>query len=78
MDTPGSEARQRNQVLEGNVKNKKGLQQTTMSGLCREIITLQLGHYSNFVGTHWWNLQVGYVIYFHRGIAGQWTQTVTM
>ncbi|KAL2080704.1 hypothetical protein ACEWY4_024497 [Coilia grayii] len=28
-----------------------------MSGLCREIITLQLGHYSNFVGTHWWNLQ---------------------
>ena len=29
-----------------------------MSGLCREVITLQLGHYSNFVGTHWWNLQV--------------------
>ncbi|XP_056255645.1 protein misato homolog 1 isoform X1 [Seriola aureovittata] len=28
-----------------------------MSGLCREVITLQLGHYSNFVGTHWWNLQ---------------------
>ncbi|XP_061839279.1 protein misato homolog 1 [Nerophis lumbriciformis] len=28
-----------------------------MSSLCREIITLQLGHYSNFVGTHWWNLQ---------------------
>ncbi|KAJ3609709.1 hypothetical protein NHX12_024220 [Muraenolepis orangiensis] len=23
----------------------------------REIVTLQLGHYSNFVGTHWWNLQ---------------------
>ncbi|XP_033981068.1 protein misato homolog 1 [Trematomus bernacchii] len=28
-----------------------------MSNVCREIITLQLGHYSNFVGTHWWNLQ---------------------
>lgn len=28
-----------------------------MSGICREVITLQLGHYSNFVGTHWWNLQ---------------------
>ncbi|KAJ8678804.1 hypothetical protein QAD02_014591 [Eretmocerus hayati] len=23
----------------------------------REILTIQLGHYSNFVGTHWWNLQ---------------------
>lgn len=22
----------------------------------REIITLQFGHYANFVGTHWWNL----------------------
>lgn len=30
----------------------------TMSSLCREVITLQLGHYSNFAGTHWWNLQV--------------------
>ncbi|XP_061597999.1 protein misato homolog 1 [Cololabis saira] len=28
-----------------------------MSNLCREVITLQLGHYSNFIGTHWWNLQ---------------------
>ncbi|XP_059205417.1 protein misato homolog 1 isoform X2 [Centropristis striata] len=28
-----------------------------MSNFCREVITLQLGHYSNFVGTHWWNLQ---------------------
>ncbi|CAN9503542.1 unnamed protein product [Ophioblennius macclurei] len=28
-----------------------------MSGLCREVVTLQLGHYANFVGTHWWNLQ---------------------
>lgn len=23
----------------------------------REIVTLQFGHYANFVGTHWWNLQ---------------------
>lgn len=28
-----------------------------MGSFCREIVTLQLGHYSNFVGTHWWNLQ---------------------
>ncbi|XP_061123041.1 protein misato homolog 1 [Syngnathus typhle] len=28
-----------------------------MSNICREVITLQLGHYSNFVGTHWWNIQ---------------------
>ncbi|KAM6904252.1 protein misato homolog 1 isoform 1-T1 [Lycodopsis pacificus] len=28
-----------------------------MSNFSREVITLQLGHYSNFVGTHWWNLQ---------------------
>ncbi|XP_063995599.1 protein misato [Diachasmimorpha longicaudata] len=25
----------------------------------REIITLQLGHYANYVGAHWWNLQEG-------------------
>ncbi|KAM8921556.1 protein misato homolog 1 [Pelodytes ibericus] len=24
---------------------------------CGEIVTLQLGHYSNCVGSHWWNLQ---------------------
>ena len=23
----------------------------------REVITLQFGHYANFVGTHWWNIQ---------------------
>lgn len=23
----------------------------------KEIVTLQLGHYANFVGTHWWNIQ---------------------
>jgi len=29
-----------------------------MSGLTREIVTLQVGHYANFVGTHCWNIQV--------------------
>ena len=24
----------------------------------REILTLQIGHYSNFVGSHIWNIQV--------------------
>lgn len=24
---------------------------------CREILTLQFGHYANFVGAHWWNSQ---------------------
>ncbi|XP_069796670.1 protein misato homolog 1 [Narcine bancroftii] len=28
-----------------------------MGAVCREVLTLQLGHYSNFVGTHWWNIQ---------------------
>ncbi|RZF44787.1 hypothetical protein LSTR_LSTR000739 [Laodelphax striatellus] len=28
-----------------------------MSITGREIITLQIGHYSNYVGAHWWNLQ---------------------
>lgn len=23
----------------------------------KEVLTLQFGHYANFVGTHWWNLQ---------------------
>lgn len=31
---------------------------TNMAGSStREVITLQIGHYSNFVGTHWWNIQ---------------------
>lgn len=24
----------------------------------REVITLQIGNYSNYVGAHWWNIQV--------------------
>ncbi|KAK2887762.1 hypothetical protein Q8A67_015990 [Cirrhinus molitorella] len=34
-----------------------------MSGMCREVVTLQLGHYSNFIGTHWWNLQDAALVY---------------
>lgn len=26
--------------------------------ISREILTIQLGHYSNFIGAHWWNIQV--------------------
>lgn len=29
----------------------------------RELITLQVGHYANFVGTHWWNLQEASFVY---------------
>ena len=32
------------------------LHYVTMSA--RELITIQCGHYSNFVGAHWWNIQV--------------------
>ncbi|XP_029645942.1 protein misato homolog 1 [Octopus sinensis] len=28
-----------------------------MATTTREVITLQLGHYANYVGTHWWNIQ---------------------
>ncbi|XP_041932515.1 protein misato homolog 1 [Alosa sapidissima] len=39
--------------------------------LCREVITLQLGHYSNFVGTHWWNLQDASLCYDLDGSPGE-------
>ena len=29
-----------------------------MGSTTREVVTLQIGHYSNFIGTHWWNIQV--------------------
>lgn len=29
----------------------------------REVVTLQFGHYANFVGTHWWNIQESSFIY---------------
>ena len=35
-----------------------------MSGLTREIVTFQVGHYANFVGSHCWNIQVNKKIYF--------------
>nr|XP_020497889.1 protein misato homolog 1 isoform X1 [Labrus bergylta] len=41
-----------------------------MSNPCREVITLQLGHYSNFVGTHWWNLQDASLSYDPEAAAG--------
>lgn len=56
----------------------------------REIITLQVGHYANFVGTHWWNLQESSFVYdsttptdinhdylFREGITPQRHQTYT-
>lgn len=42
-----------------------------MSGTYREIITLQLGHYSNFIGTHWWNLQDAALVYDSDSPAGE-------
>ncbi|KAL8570766.1 hypothetical protein ACOMHN_006916 [Nucella lapillus] len=29
----------------------------------REIVTLQLGHYANFTGAHWWNIQAASFVY---------------
>jgi hypothetical protein len=23
----------------------------------KEVVTIQCGHFSNFIGTHWWNIQ---------------------
>ncbi len=53
-----------------------------MSGTYREIITLQLGHYSNFIGTHWWNLQVSlinseYIPFIHCYIGEESTYLVS-
>ncbi|XP_076030251.1 misato mitochondrial distribution and morphology regulator [Oratosquilla oratoria] len=31
--------------------------------MTHELITLQVGHYANFVGTHWWNLQEASFVY---------------
>ena len=43
-----------------------------MSGFTREIVTLQVGHYASFVGTHWWNIQVNAVNCLI--VASLWTQ----
>ncbi|KAK7022049.1 Protein misato 1 [Halocaridina rubra] len=34
-----------------------------MDNSIRELVTLQIGHYANFVGTHWWNLQESSFVY---------------
>lgn len=28
----------------------------------KEIVTIQVGNFANFIGTHWWNIQVFNVI----------------
>ncbi|RUS91570.1 hypothetical protein EGW08_000685 [Elysia chlorotica] len=35
----------------------------------KEVITLQVGSYSNFVGTHWWNLQESSFVYDPQHLA---------
>lgn len=32
----------------------------------REVITLQIGNYSNYVGAHWWNIQVSHQLCLKR------------
>ncbi|KAI0216232.1 Misato-like protein 1 [Lamellibrachia satsuma] len=34
-----------------------------MASSTREVVTLQIGHYANFVGTHWWNIQDSSFVY---------------
>ncbi|XP_071536621.1 protein misato homolog 1 isoform X1 [Panulirus ornatus] len=61
-----------------------------MANITRELVTLQVGHYANFVGTHWWNLQEASFIYdntqttdinhdflFREGITPQRQETYT-
>lgn len=36
-----------------------------------EIVTLQLGHRANHVGTHFWNAQQSYFTYPSSGVSGQ-------
>jgi len=58
----------------------------------RPILTFQIGHYSNFVGTHWWNLQdstfefdplcasrveVDHDVFFRQGLSPQGEITYT-
>ncbi|KAK4307568.1 hypothetical protein Pmani_020712 [Petrolisthes manimaculis] len=33
------------------------------SNMTRELVTIQVGHFANFVGTHWWNLQESSFVY---------------
>ena len=34
----------------------------------KEIVTLQIGGYSNYVGTHWWNIQEASFVYDEKNI----------
>ena len=45
-----------------------------MAGSTREVVTLQIGHYANFVGTHWWNIQVVILLFCYFPI---WRKTVS-
>ncbi|XP_045177352.2 protein misato homolog 1-like [Mercenaria mercenaria] len=36
----------------------------------KEVVTLQVGHYSNFVGAHWWNIQESSFVYSQSQVAG--------
>ncbi|KAF5292293.1 hypothetical protein FQA39_LY03327 [Lamprigera yunnana] len=58
--------------------------------MAREVLTLQFGHYSNFVGTHWWNIQetgfeycsdepseINHDVLFREGLTNQGVVTFT-
>ena len=34
----------------------------------REVLTIQCGHFSNFIGSHWWNLQVRRLVIMSCGV----------
>ena len=42
-----------------------------------EIITLQLGNYANYIGTHWWNIQESNFIYPGENIETEINHDVT-
>ena len=50
--------------------------------MAREILTFQLGNYSNYIGTHWWNIQVSIASNIERksttlGVIHHFTPTLT-
>ncbi|CAH1796416.1 unnamed protein product [Owenia fusiformis] len=49
-----------------------------MAGITKEIVTLQVGHFSNFVGTHWWNLQDASFVYDPKEAANKEVNTDVM
>lgn len=56
----------------------------------KEILTLQFGHFSNYVGTHWWNIQeqsfeynslaseVNHEILYREGLTDQVKQVIIL